>query len=122
MKHPVRGRDDRRLPTDVGKRCWQFAHDIANPTDLAAGQRTILSCYDYDVFLADDGKPDLTREMQVLTEHVGRDKCQSRFGYTKSTLAVIVLVFADNGTVRDYCTSIDDRTIDAAVLTDIHIG
>jgi hypothetical protein len=55
MKHPVRGCDDRRLPTGVSKRCRQFAHDIANPTDLAAGQRTILSRYEYDVFLADDG-------------------------------------------------------------------
>jgi len=55
MKHPVRGRDDRHLPTGVGKRCRQFAHDIANPTDLAAGQRTILSRYEYDVFPADDG-------------------------------------------------------------------
>ena len=55
MKHPVRGRDDRRPRTGVGKRCRQFAHDIANPTDLAAGQRTILSRYEYDVFLADDG-------------------------------------------------------------------
>ncbi len=55
MKHPVRGRDDRRPRTGVGKRCRQFAHDIANPTDLAAGQRTILSRYEYYVFLADDG-------------------------------------------------------------------
>lgn len=54
MKHSVRGRDDRCQPTGVGKRCRQFAHDIANPTDLAAGQRTILSRYEYDVFLADD--------------------------------------------------------------------
>ncbi len=55
MKHSVRGRDDRHLRTGVGKCCGQFAHDIANPTDLAAGQRTIFSRYEYDVFLADDG-------------------------------------------------------------------
>ena len=60
--------------------------------------------------------------MQVLTEHVGRDECQSRFGYTESALPVIVWVFADNGAVRDYCTSIDDRAVNAAFLTNIHIG
>ena len=60
--------------------------------------------------------------MQVLTEHVGSDECQSRFGYTESALPVIVLVFADNGAVRDYGTSIDDCTIDAAVLTDVDFG
>ncbi len=60
--------------------------------------------------------------MQVLTEHVGRDECQSRFGNTESALAVIVFVFADYGAARDYCTSVDNRAVNAAVLTNIHIG
>ena len=44
----------------------------------------------------------LTREMQLLPEHVGRDERQSATRHPETALPIRVVIFADNRAVRDH--------------------
>ena len=62
--------------------------------------------------------PDLSRVMQLLPEHIGSDQGQAGFCDAESSFTVVIMIFADNSTVLDRGTGIDDAAVDTTILAD----
>ena len=62
-----------------------------------------------------------TREMQVLTEHVGRHERDAFPGNAKTALTIGIGILTDNRAGLDHGTPVDDGSTDSAVLADIDV-
>ena len=101
VKHAIGGRENCCCPALIFKRRWQVTHDVTNAADLAAFQRAVFGCQEDDVLDTDSRCPELTREMQVLAQHVGRHERKPRLGYTEAAFPVCICVFTDDRPRRD---------------------
>ena len=61
---------------------------------------------------------DLSCVMQLLPEHVGCNQSQAGFSDPKSARTIVIMIFADDSTILDHSTRIDDAAVDAAILAD----
>ena len=59
--------------------------------------------------------------MQVLAQHIGRDKCQPTFGHTEAAFAICIVIFADYHAIRDFRAAIDNGASDAAMASDSYV-
>jgi len=62
--------------------------------------------------------PDLSCVVQLLPEHFGSNQGQAGIGDAESSFAVVIMIFADDSTVFDHCTRIDDAAVDTTILAD----
>ena len=62
--------------------------------------------------------PDLSCVVQLLPEHIGSNQGQAGISNAKSPRTIIIMIFADDGTILDLRARIDDAAVDATILAD----
>ena len=120
-KHSVGWSDYGCLPACTGEGNWQVTDNIANAADFAGRQRTVLRGNEYDSFVVDENRLELTREVQLLTEHIRSYESQSAVGDTKAARTIRFCVLANDRIGFDNAALIDNCTVNSTALANYNV-